>query len=77
MISADSLFTDVAVLRSKKPLIHNITNYVVMNWTANCLLALGASPVMAHAVEEVEEMALLANALVVNMERRAALGSKA
>ena len=35
----------------------NITNFVVMNTTANALLAIGASPVMAHAVEEVEEMA--------------------
>ena len=43
-------------LREKRPLVHNITNYVVMNFTANTLLAMGASPVMAHAVEEVEEM---------------------
>ncbi len=47
-------------IRMEHPLIHNITNYVVMNFTANALLALGASPVMAHAVEEVEEMAGLA-----------------
>jgi len=43
-------------IRRDRPLIHNITNYVVMNFTANILLALGASPVMAHAIEEVEEM---------------------
>ena len=43
-------------LRERKPLVHNITNYVVMNETANALLALGALPVMAHAREEVEEM---------------------
>jgi hypothetical protein len=47
--------------------VHNITNFVVMNTTANALLALGASPVMAHAVEEVEEMAALARALVINI----------
>lgn len=47
--------------------MHNITNFVVMNTTANALLALGASPVMAHAEEEVEEMAALAGALVVNI----------
>jgi len=41
-------------LRDERPLVHNITNYVVMNFTANTLLAMGASPVMAHAVEEVE-----------------------
>jgi len=54
-------------VREKKPLIHNITNYVVMNYTANALLACGASPVMAHALEEVEEMVSLAGALVLNI----------
>ena len=54
-------------LREKKPLIHNITNYVVMNYTANILLACGASPVMAHAQEEVEEMVSFAGALVLNI----------
>ena len=51
-------------LREAKPLVHQITNYVVMNETANATLALGALPVMAHAREEVEEMAALAGALV-------------
>jgi len=50
-----------------KPLIHHITNYVVMNETANATLCMGALPVMAHAVEEVEEMAAQAGALVLNM----------
>jgi hydroxyethylthiazole kinase len=54
-------------MRKKKPLIHNITNYVVMNSTANALLACGASPVMAHAQEEVQEMVSLAGALVLNI----------
>lgn len=54
-------------LRSKSPLVHNITNYVVMNFTANALLAIGASPVMAHAMEEVEDMVSIAGALVVNI----------
>jgi hydroxyethylthiazole kinase len=54
-------------LRERKPLVHNITNYVVMNYTANALLACGASPVMAHAAEEVEEMVSLAGALVLNI----------
>jgi hydroxyethylthiazole kinase len=54
-------------LREKKPLIHNITNFVVMNYTANVLLAIGASPVMAHAQEEVEEMASIAGAVVLNI----------
>jgi hydroxyethylthiazole kinase len=54
-------------LRQKKPLIHNITNYVVMNYTANALLAMGASPVMAHAPNEVEDMVSFAGALVLNI----------
>jgi hydroxyethylthiazole kinase len=54
-------------LRERKPLVHQITNYVVMNETANATLALGALPVMAHAPQEVEEMAALAGALVLNI----------
>jgi hydroxyethylthiazole kinase len=54
-------------LREQKPLVHQITNYVVMNETANATLALGALPVMAHAPEEVEEMVGLAGALVLNI----------
>jgi hydroxyethylthiazole kinase len=54
-------------LREAKPLVHQITNYVVMNETANATLALGALPVMAHAREEVEEMAAIAGAVVLNI----------
>ena len=54
-------------LREAKPLVHQITNYVVMNETANATLALGALPVMAHALEEVGEMAAIAGALVLNI----------
>ena len=54
-------------LRDRRPLVHQITNYVVMNETANATLALGALPVMAHAREEVEEMVALAGALVLNI----------
>jgi hydroxyethylthiazole kinase len=59
--------TSLRALRERKPLIHQITNYVVMNETANATLALGALPVMAHAREEVEEMVGLASALVLNI----------
>ena len=58
---------DLSKIRAEAPLIHNITNYVVMNSTANALLALGASPVMAHAIEEVEAMVALSRALVINI----------
>ena len=54
-------------LREHKPLVHQITNYVVMNETANATLALGALPVMAHAPQEVEEMAGAAGSLVLNI----------
>src|ERR1035437_6403922 len=54
-------------LRVQRPLIHQITNFVVMNETANATLAIGALPVMAHAPEEVEEMAAVAGALVLNI----------
>jgi hydroxyethylthiazole kinase len=58
---------NLAAVRRRHPLVHNITNFVVMNLTANALLACGAAPVMAHAREEVEEMAGLAGALVLNI----------
>jgi hydroxyethylthiazole kinase len=57
----------LAAIRRVRPLVHNITNFVVMNPTANALLACGASPVMAHAENEVEEMAAFAGALVLNI----------
>ncbi len=47
MIDAGRVWADVAAIRDKAPLVHNVTNYVVMDLTANALLALGASPVMA------------------------------
>jgi hydroxyethylthiazole kinase len=59
--------TTLRVLRERRPLVHQITNYVVMNETANATLALGALPVMAHARDEVEEMVALAGALVLNI----------
>jgi hydroxyethylthiazole kinase len=64
---AQSVWQDVQRIRAEAPLVHNITNYVVMNTTANALLSIGASPVMAHAIEEVEEMAGMARALVLNI----------
>ena len=64
---SDKAAENLALLRKQKPLIHNITNYVVMNYTANALLAMGASPVMAHAQNEVEDMVSFAGALVLNI----------
>lgn len=64
----DQIFlTDLAAIRDTAPLVHNITNFVVMNNTANALLCVGASPVMAHAVQEVEQMVSIASSLVINV----------
>jgi hydroxyethylthiazole kinase len=64
---AENAAKNLTLVRERKPLVHNITNYVVMNSTANALLAMGASPVMAHAPNEVEEMVRIAGALVLNI----------
>ena len=66
-ISNDVLSAAIAAVRSQRPLVHNITNYVVMNNSANALLAIGASPVMAHWTQEMEEMVSIAGALVLNI----------
>ncbi len=61
------LWKHILAVRAHAPLVHNITNYVVMNNTANALLAIGASPIMAHARQEMNEMVALSQALVVNI----------
>lgn len=66
-IDADGLWADLQAVRERAPLVHSITNFVVMNFNANALLALGASPVMAHAQQEVADMAGIAQALVLNI----------
>ena len=72
----------LGVMRETGPLVHNITNFVAMNVMANVLLAVGASPAMVHAREEVAEFAALAQALTVNIgtadaEWAAAMGEAA
>ena len=61
------MLSDLALIRSKAPLIHNITNYVAMNPTANALLAIGASPVMVQAIEEVGQIVAISASLVLNI----------
>lgn len=61
------VWVDLRRIREIAPLVHNITNYVVMGASANALLALGASPVMAHAIDEVEELVSISSALVINI----------
>lgn len=54
-------------VREARPVVHNVTNYVVMNSTANVLLAMGASPIMSHAPEELEELIRIAGVCVINI----------
>ena len=55
----DQIWENIQRVKAESPLVHNITNAVVMNNTANALLAAGASPIMAHALEEIDEMVAL------------------
>lgn len=61
------VWSDIQAIKKSSPLIHNITNYVVMESTANGLLAIGASPIMAHAFDEVEDIVKIASSLVLNI----------
>jgi len=66
-LDAAALWADLEAVRERAPLVHSITNFVAMNFNANALLAVGASPVMAHAHEEVRDMVGIAQALVLNI----------
>ena len=62
-----SFVEDCHNIRQRVPVIHNITNYVAMNFTANALLAAGASPVMSSEPAEIEEITASSDALVINL----------
>jgi len=64
---AAAIAEDLCAVRERAPLVHNVTNFVVMQQTANALLAIGASPIMAHAEAELEELLAFAGALVLNI----------
>ena len=64
---AAAIAEDLGAIRDRAPLVHNVTNFVVMQQTANALLAIGASPIMAHAEAELDELLALAGALVLNI----------
>jgi hydroxyethylthiazole kinase len=64
---AAATWASLQAIRQGAPLVHNITNFVAMEVVANCLLALGASPAMVQAEEEVEDFLNLAQVLVVNI----------
>ena len=67
MLSARESWRTLQELRRSAPLVHNITNYVAMDVTANALLAIGASPAMVHAEDEVEDFVAISHALVINI----------
>lgn len=66
-LRAQDVWADIEAVRRRKPLVHCITNFVAMNISANVLLAASASPVMAHAHEEVQDMAGIAQGLLLNI----------
>lgn len=67
MIDSERFIQDCTAIRSQNPLIHNITNYVAMNFAANALLAVGASPLMSFYSEEMEEMVAASAAVSINL----------
>jgi hydroxyethylthiazole kinase len=67
MISETDVLGDLVRIRERRPLIHHIMNFVVMTDSANVTLAIGASPIMAHAVEELEDIAMVADAIYINI----------
>ncbi|KXF81546.1 hydroxyethylthiazole kinase [Enterovibrio coralii] len=66
-MNVEKIVSALRRVREVKPLVVNITNYVVMNNTANALLAVGASPIMAHSKQEMSEMMFFAGSLVINI----------
>ncbi|MGE4465669.1 hydroxyethylthiazole kinase [Sphaerochaeta sp.] len=54
-------------IRERKPIVHQITNYVTVKDCANVVLAMGGSPIMADAEQELEDIVRLSNALVINI----------
>ena len=70
MVQLDGTTSIAAALdrvRQQRPLVQNITNYVAMDIAANALLALGASPAMVHAPEELDDFGTFAGAVVINI----------
>ncbi len=54
-------------VREMSPLVHNMTNYVTVNDVANAVLAIGASPIMADAIEETVDITAISSSLVINI----------
>ncbi|TGJ99441.1 hydroxyethylthiazole kinase [Leptospira semungkisensis] len=74
---AAEIVADLKEVRSKAPLTHVLTNIVVTNWTANVLLAAGASPAMVIAEEEVSDFASIAGGVLINVGTITSFDAKA
>lgn len=59
--------TYIEKIQNSKPLILNITNYVTMEFMANCLLSIGAAPIMSVCNEEIEELVKISSAINLNI----------
>ena len=66
-LAIDDICQILDKVRFQKPLIHHITNYVTVNDCANMVLAIGASPIMADDINEVEDITSISSALVLNI----------
>lgn len=67
LISSNAVFAAIQQVRDNAPLVHNVTNLVTMQRVADMLLAMGASPLMAHAQSELDDITNIAQALVLNI----------
>lgn len=63
----DKIEKTISDLRQQKPLILNLTNFVTLDFVANCLLALGAAPIMSICEDEIEELVSLCSVLYINI----------
>lgn len=66
-LSPEFIWQCLCNVRSQSPVIHHITNSVTMNWCANTTLASGASPIMAHAINEISDIIKISAATVLNI----------
>ena len=66
-LTGEKCWEFVENMRCKRPLIQCITNYMSMNVMANSLLAVGASPAMVHAKEEVADFARISSGMLINI----------
>ena len=67
VIHIDHITSLIKRLRTTKPLVLNLTNYVTMDIMANSLLALGAPPIMTVCDEELEELIHISGSVYINI----------